>query len=166
MWARFGRCAGAVAAAVAVAASGGPARAEGGPFGAGIILGEPSGLSLKLFVERSHAFDAAVSWSVLDSALYVHADYLLHLSGWVLRGGSNHRLLPYVGIGAKIAVEGDHDDRGHHGDGGLGLRVPLGLAWLPGSLPIDIFLEVAPGLFLLPDTDPDLDVGLGLRYFF
>ena len=31
---------------------------------------------------------------------------------------------------------------------------------------IDVFLEVVPGLRLFPSTDPDLDLGLGVRYFF
>jgi hypothetical protein len=140
-------------------------RAEGGPFGAGIIVGEPTGLSLKYFLDRRHAFDVAIDYSLYDSALYVHADYLLHFSGWLVRGDSTHAFIPYVGIGGKIGVRGhgrDRDDR----SGALGARVPLGIAWIPGRLPIDVFLEVAPGLFLLPETNPDLDASLGLRYFF
>lgn len=160
----------ALTAALALAAglgSAGTARAEGGPFGLGIILGEPSGLSLKLFIDRRHAFDAAIDYSLVDDVLYLHADYLLHFSGWAVRGGTPHQFVPYVGIGGKIAVR-DRDRHGHDDDrsGALGVRVPLGIAWLPGRLPIDIFLEIVPGLFILPETDPDLDAGLGLRYFF
>ena len=162
MWAR--RFAWAFLAGAAVAAAPAPARADGGPFGLGIILGEPTGLSAKLFLSGQHAVDGALSYSLVDSALYLHADYLLHFSGWILRAGSTHHLLPYLGIGGEIAVRGDHEH--HTGGGGIGVRVPFGLAWIPGHLPIDIFLEIAPGLFLLPATDPDLDAGLGLRYFF
>lgn len=159
------RAATILAAGLSVAGAAGEARAEGGPFGAGIILGEPTGLSLKFFLDRRHAFDVAIDYSLYDSALYVHADYLLHFSGWVVRGGSSHAFIPYVGIGGKIGVNGHdrkHDDR----SGALGARVPLGIAWIPAGLPIDVFLEIAPGLFLLPETNPDLDAGLGLRYFF
>ena len=141
------------------------ARAEGGPFGAGIILGEPSGLSLKLFLDRRHAIDAAIDYSLVDDVLYVHADYLLHFSGWTVSGAQH--FIPYVGIGGKLGVhDRDDHDRHHDSRGALGIRVPLGIAWIPGRLPIDIFLEVVPGLFVIPETDPDLDVGLGLRYFF
>lgn len=142
------------------------ARADGGPFGLGIILGEPSGLSAKLFLDARHALDFALDYSLVDSALYVHADYLLHFSGWRVRDGGVHRLIPYVGLGGKIGVR-DHDgDHGHDRDGALGVRIPVGIAWMPASVPIDVFLEIVPGLFLIPETDPDLDASLGLRYFF
>lgn len=153
-----------LAAAALVLVAGGAARAEGGPFGAGIILGDPSGLSLKLFLDGRHALDAAVDYSFLDNALYVHADYLLHFDAWVARGASRHLFIPYVGIGGKVGVH--EGDKHGHGEGGLGVRVPLGVAWMPQAVPIDVFLEVVPGLFLLPATDPDLDASLGLRYFF
>jgi hypothetical protein len=140
--------------------------ADGGPFGLGIILGEPSGLSAKLFLDARHALDFALDYSLVDSALYIHADYLLHFSGWRVRDGGVHRLVPYVGLGGKVGLR-DHDDgRGHDRDGALGARIPLGIAWMPASVPIDVFLELVPGLFLIPETDPDLDASLGLRYFF
>lgn len=166
MWGeRLGVPTALAAGALVLGVPGGDANAEGGPFGAGIILGEPTGLSLKYFLDRRHAFDVAVDYSLYDSALYVHADYLLHFSGWSVRGDSSHQFIPYVGIGGKIGVNGHgrgHDDR----SGALGARVPLGISWIPGALPIDVFLEIAPGLFLLPETNPDLDASLGLRYFF
>lgn len=153
--------------AALLALSPAPAAADGGPFGAGIILGEPSGLSLKLFLDARHALDAALDFSFVDDTLYVHADYLLHFSGWAVRGGTQHHFIPYVGVGGKIGV---HDRGGKHHDddasGAIGVRVPLGIAWIPGKAPIDIFLEIVPGLFILPETDPDLDAGLGIRYFF
>lgn len=155
---------GRTALLVALAGTPTSARADGGPFGLGIILGEPSGLSAKLFLDARHALDFALDYSLVDSALYIHADYLLHFSGWRVRDGGVHRLVPYVGLGGKVGV------RDHRGDddrsGALGARIPLGIAWMPASVPIDVFLEIVPGLFLIPETDPDLDASLGLRYFF
>ena len=144
------------------------AQAQGGPFGAGIILGEPSGLSVKYFLDGRHAVDGALDYSLFDGALYLHADYLFHFNAYRMRGVSTSQVfLPYVGIGGKIGVH-DRDGRGHDDDasGALGVRIPIGVAWIPAGLPIDIFIEIVPGLFVLAATDPDLDAGVGLRYFF
>lgn len=141
-----------------------------GPLGAGIILGEPSGLSLKLFLDASHAVDAALDLSFVDDAVYVHADYLLHFSPIFVRGGAQHPILPYVGFGGLLGLaDGDHDHNRKHEHrtrGALGVRVPLGLTWMPRAAPIDVFLELVLGLFIIPETNPNLDAGLGIRYYF
>ena len=85
-------------------------RAEGGPFGAGIIVGEPTGLSLKYFLDRRHAFDVAIDYSLYDSALYVHADYLLHFSGWLVRGYAA-RVSPTSSFGPGRGIAGGRDLR-------------------------------------------------------
>jgi len=147
-----------------------PAHAAGGPFGLGIILGEPTGLSAKVFLADSHAVDAALDWSFVDDALYVHADYLLHFPGLFgarMPGAPRHQWLPYVGIGGKVLLRDDRSrPKGEESRNRLGARVPFGLAWHPPTVSVDVFLEVVPALVLLPETDFDLDAGLGVRYFF
>jgi len=140
--------------------------ADVGPFGLGLILGEPSGLSAKLFLDARHALDFALDYSLVDAGLYAHADYLLHFTGGRIRDGGVHRLVPYAGVGGMVGLHDRDKGRGHDRDGALGARIPLGIAWMPTSFPIDVFLEVVPGIFLLPETDPGLDASLGLRYFF
>src|SRR5688572_28336210 len=55
------------------------ARAEGGPFGLGVIVGSPTGVSAKLYLNRTNAIDGAIGLSVLGAGgLHVHADYLWH----------------------------------------------------------------------------------------
>ena len=48
----------------------------------------------------------------------------------------------------------------------LGVRVPLGLAYIFSDEPIDIFLEIVPILDLLPQTDFTISAAIGGRYFF
>ena len=48
----------------------------------------------------------------------------------------------------------------------LGVRFPVGIAYLFDGAPVDIFLEVVPTLNLIPETDVDLDAALGARYWF
>ena len=130
-----GRVAGLILAAALLSPA--LARADGGPFGLGIILGDPSGLSAKLFLDGRHAVDFALDFSFRDDAMYIHADYLLHIKQFTSRKAGNHLFLPYVGVGGKLGIRDNHDDD-HHGhdhdnSGSLGVRVPLGIAWVPGG---------------------------------
>ena len=130
--------------------------ADGGPLGLGIILGEPTGISAKLWLGDTHALDAAVAWSFQDEgSFYFHGSYLFHMMDLIsVEQGS----LPlYIGIGGKISLR----DEPH-----VGIRVPVGLAYIFPTAPVDVFLEIAPGIGLIPSTSPDWGAGLGVRYFF
>ena len=48
----------------------------------------------------------------------------------------------------------------------LGVRVPLGLAYLFQTAPVDIFLEIVPILDFIPETDFRINAALGARYYF
>ena len=130
--------------------------ADRGPFGLGIILGEPTGISAKLWLGDSHAVDGAVAWSFQDDgAFYVHGSYLYHMHDLIpVEKGS---LPVYVGIGGKFSLRDDPY---------VGVRIPVGLVYHFPTAPLDVFLEVAPGLGLVPSTKADWGAGLGLRYYF
>lgn len=125
-------------------------------IGLGLIIGEPTGISFKYWTGSTTAFDAALAWSFIDEgAFHIHGDYIFH----------NMRLISvpegtlpfYYGIGARIKTANDTK---------LGVRVPLGLAYLFSNAPVDIFLEVVPILDLTPKTDFSINAAIGARYFF
>lgn len=124
--------------------------------GVGIIAGEPTGVSFKYWTGSTTAFDAALAWSFVDeAAFHLHADYILH--NFTLIRIEEGKLPFYYGIGARLKTA--HDAQ-------LGVRVPLGLAYLFATAPVDIFLEVVPILDLTPKTDFRINAALGARYFF
>lgn len=101
---------------------------EGGPWG---------GLSLKL-------------WTSSDTAFQFNADF--HWSGY-FGGGiaylwhffdvievDNHKFPLYIGI--KAGLWGGSNV-------GVDILVPLGIAWIPREIPIDIFLQYEPGIAVL-----------------
>ncbi|MFH1755324.1 MAG: hypothetical protein ABIA59_06430, partial [Candidatus Latescibacterota bacterium] len=113
-----------------------PALAEGGPFGIGIIVGEPTGISGKLYVSKSNAIDGAVAWSLKDNNdLHLHGDYLYH--NYTLIIPETGKLPVYFGIGGRIKMHEKHDDE-------IGIRFPVGLDYIFASAPFDIFIEVVP----------------------
>lgn len=132
--------------------------AGGGDFGLGIILGEPTGISAKLWTGSRTAFDGAVAWSLGNNEeFHLHADYLVH--NFSLIKVEKGRLPFYYGIGGRIRFADVGDDH-------VGVRVPVGLDYLFYNLPLDLFFELVPILDLAPDTDFDLNAAIGMRYFF
>jgi len=127
-------------------------------FGLGVILGEPTGVSAKYWMSSTTAIDAALAWSFVDKgALHIHADYLFHNFQLISLEGKS-KLPVYYGIGARIKF-GDDDTR-------LAVRIPVGIDYLFGDAPVDIFLEVVPMLELIPKTKFQFNAALGARYFF
>ena len=137
----------------------GYAVAQDRTFGLGLIIGEPTGPSFKLWTGTTTAIDGAVAWSLSkDEALHLHADYLCH--NFSLIQVEKGRLPFYFGIGGRMKiVEGKKDDK-------IGVRIPVGLDYLFADTPLDIFVEVVPVLDLVPDTDLDFNGAVGIRYIF
>jgi hypothetical protein len=129
--------------------------AQDSGLGAGIMVGEPTGISVKSWISSNDALDAGVAWSLSHGWLHVHADYLRHSFGLIPVEVGQVPL--YYGAGAVIGLGREIN---------LGIRVPLGVAYLFEDVPIDIFMEIAPTLVLIPDTDFEIQGGIGVRYWF
>lgn len=132
-------------------------RSQDRGFGAGIIVGEPTGLSGKGWLSSTTAFDAALAWSFArETSFHIHVDYLIHDFDVFT---TEEKIPLYYGIGGRIKT-------GRSDEGRLGIRMVGGVAYLLRDAPIDIFFEIAPILDLTPSTDFRLNAGLGARYFF
>lgn len=156
------RClAGTALMALALLTAPAPAVAQQTGTGLGIIVGEPTGLSVKLRSSGRAALAAAGAWSARDRDdldLHVHLDWVLEtdVSGRV--GLPGHRLFAYYGLGVRIV------DR--HRDTRIGLRVPLGITHYGRRVPLEVFAEVAPVLDVVPATELEANVGVGVRFWF
>ena len=120
--------------------------AQDSGFGLGIIIGEPTGVSLKTWVSQKHAVDAGIAWSLTNDWFHIHADYLIH--NFELIDVSQGALPFYFGFGAKLGIGNNFS---------LGARVPVGLAYLFEDAPLDVFVEVVPALQLITqNAGPEL----------
>ncbi len=132
------------------------AQAQDRGFGLGVILGEPTGISGKLWTGHGTAIDGAVAWSFeKKSSMHLHGDLLFH--NFNRARVNKGKLLFYYGIGARVKFEDDSK---------VGVRVPLGINYLFANSPLDFFLEIVPILDLAPSTDFSLNGAIGIRYFF
>lgn len=132
-------------------------------FGLGVVIGEPTGISMKLWRSSTRAITAGLGWSISQnqndvqkSRFNLHVDLVRHSFNAI---SSPERIPVYYGLGAGLAGGSDSE-------GSLALRTVLGIAWQPAQTPIDVFLEVAPSLEVVPTTTFYLNAGLGMRYFF
>jgi hypothetical protein len=124
-------------------------------FGAGIMLGEPTGISLKNWISKTNAWDAGVAWSFgKDDAFHLHGDYLWHK--YDLIKVENGILPLYYGIGVRVLFAKDTY---------LGIRGVIGLDYLFDGVPLDVFLELVPIFDIVPGTGFSFNGAIGIRYF-
>lgn len=124
----------------------------------GIILGDPTGLSIKKWLNGGQAIDVAAGWKTgaVDEQT-IHADYLLH--DYTILGQQKQPLVLYYGIGLRTH---DRDNSRRR----TGIRLPVGVEMTPVSVPFAVFAEIVPRLDVSPDSDFTLDAAIGLRYRF
>jgi hypothetical protein len=138
-------------------------------FGLGIIAGEPTGFSAKLWTSHSTAFDFGLGWSIGgdrlgnyegyydgNSRIHFHMDYLLHSFNAV---GLTEQYPIYYGIGLRFNTGGGYYNS-------LAVRFVAGLAWMPKETPIDMFVEFVPSLQLTSQSGFAIDSAIGVRYYF
>lgn len=142
-----------------------------GSFGFGIILGEPTGASLKGSLSGSTSWDAAIGKSWFGG-LHLHADYL-----WNINAFSSSRVGMYFGVGGvlgfgtgdgffikgndKVGAGGNSEE----GSVALGARVVGGINAVPFAAPLEFFLELAPIIGIVPGVGVGTGFSLGLRFY-
>lgn len=132
-----------------------PVHAQQRPFGAGIIIGDPTGFTAKYWKNKENAYDFGLAWALGDNgSVLIYGDYIWHR--FEITGEARTPL--YFGVGAWF---GANDNRT-----GLGARIPLGVTHLFARDPIDVFFEIVPAIRIVPDTDLDVQGGFGIRYYF
>ena len=137
-------------------------------FGIGLILGEPTGLSVKKWLDPGHAVDAAAAWSTSENHNFqLHADYLVHQFNVFNTDRRSGQLPVYYGIGGRLRLENENNGNGRHtNDVLISFRMPLGVSYIFAKVPIDMFVEVVPMLDIVPDTDFDINAAFGVRFYF
>lgn len=152
------------------------APAAGSDFGLGFVLGNPSGLSAKIPSGSINAFHLIAAynenrgwgnrgWDDNDNCgpnnndcngrLYLGGDYVWYNYNAI--PVSKGRLPFYYGPGVWTSIADD---------AGVGIRFALGLEYQFATAPFDIFLEIAPGIRVIPNTNGYVSSGLGGRFFF
>jgi hypothetical protein len=128
-------------------------------FGVGFILGYPSGATGKFFIDSANAIDCGLG-DPMSSGVYVYTDYLRHFLN--LFPKEEFRFYLGAGAGFHFLAHRHNDD----GENEFGIRMPFGIEYMVGKIPLGIFLELVPTLGLVPDVRFHFMGGAGARYFF
>lgn len=143
---------------------GSPAMAERrGDQGYGLMIGNPSGFSAKMWIDERIAVDGAVG--VARGEFDLHTTLLIHKFHWTteamsgpLREADQQGELPlYFGVGPRLLFEDEKE---------FGLRFPVGLSYLPKTTPWEFFVELAPVLRITEEVGFNGDFAIGARYYF
>lgn len=130
------------------------AQGKGGDLGVGVVIGDATGPTFKYFTSNTTAIDVGLGFS---SDFEAYADYLWH--GWDIFPRPQQGLFgAYVGVGPRYKERKKDDD--------FGLRTIAGVDYWIEQVPFEIFLEGGPWFIFTPDTDTELDLEVGVRYYF
>jgi hypothetical protein len=149
-------------------------------FGLGVVLGEPTGITLKGILGAGHAVQASFAFALVYRDRFLAAlDYVWHPT--LVTANAALDLAWHFGLGGVLGVWYDEwaydciDDDGSPLTPAVcresarlmgGLRVPIGLDLMFTGAPVELFLELAPEVELYPVIDWLLYGGFGARYYF
>lgn len=129
--------------------------------GVGLILGAPSGISARHWVESDRSIEANFGWSVLSkSRLYVNASYLWNKVD--VFQVKDEAFDVFFGGGLSVRTKSGTQD----GELVFGPRVPVGVAYLFTDPKIELFGEAGLNVGIIPSSDIYLDAGVGVRFYF
>jgi hypothetical protein len=122
---------------------------------AGVVIGEPTGLSAKYWVSRRNAFDLGVGWSFADKGRFdINGDYMFHPYYFPSKYGD---FPVFIGGGGALRLGNNTF---------FGLRFPFGADYLLNRVPLTLFAQLAPIMEVAPEVDFRLEGGIGVRYAF
>ncbi len=127
-------------------------------YGIGAMIGEPTGLSGKYWLDKERALDFGLAYSFVhsNSAISISCDYIYHKFDVIK---SDQKLPVYYGFGARLRIVEETKNS-------IGARGVVGLLWISDKFPVDAFFEIAPVFLLLPQTALQFDFAIGGRYYF
>jgi hypothetical protein len=138
---------------------------NGKDFGFGLILGDPTGATVKIWTSSTTAFAFDVGASHFGPTR-MDADYMWHFDAF---RSSIVKMYAAPGISLALGSRNAHYIHRWEFDGpdegvGVGVRAMFGLNIIPARTPIEMFLEIGPLIGLSPQGGA-FDAALGIRFY-
>lgn len=127
-------------------------------FSLGVVLGEPTGLSIKISQTKTLAHDIALNFNTADNYLYLSWDVLKYDYTKITSKELSGSFPIFYGLGLRAI---NVNDELH-----LAIRFILGLEYIFSDIPFNIFVKLAPTINLVPHTRVGIAPAIGIRYIF
>jgi len=139
-------------------------------FGAGIILGEPWGLTGKYWLDGKTAIDFALGSTNGTKTLQIHGDYLFHDFSLIKVEKVDIPLYFGGGLLFRLGNESENKFAANNSDNGdfqIALRPLVGIGIIFAQKKLEGFLEISPlVLEIIPNIGLGWSIALGIRYYF
>jgi hypothetical protein len=143
---------------------------KGKDFGFGLVLGDPTGLTAKLWTNKENAFAFSLGRSYFGSPR-IQVDYLWHFDAF-----QSSVVKMYAGPGLGLGFGRESHGFWYKGskgrwyyrdsdDFGLAMRAVVGINIIPKRTPLEIFVEFGPNVGILPSFGTGIDAGAGIRFY-
>lgn len=129
-----------------------------GSVGFGGQIGEPSGLTLKVYNETALSYDFLAAWD-LDDFFFLNGRALWNQD--INAENIDQDFEWFVGPGAFVGF----DDRDTDDEAVFGISGTVGLTFVVDRR-FEFYGQITPRISVIPDTDGDGGGGIGFRYYF
>jgi hypothetical protein len=135
--------------------------------GLGILLGAPTGFSFAWRPGGRFMVDGGIAWSFsaipggVSSYAQVHSDFCLDLADLRTAEIPDMHFPVWVGVGPRLHFGGGSGYEAFN----AAARIPFGMGFWHDKLPIEGFVELAPGIGVYPTTEFVMDAAIGVRFF-
>lgn len=136
------------------------AQRTSGAAGFGGQLGEPSGVTLKIFSEGGPSYDFLAAWD-LDDFFFLNGHALFESD--IDAENIDQDFEWFLGPGAYVGIIDRPDPIGD--DAIVGISGTVGLNFIVDRR-FEFYGQLTPRIALIPDTDGDVGGGIGFRYYF
>ncbi len=135
-------------------------------LGFGIIIGDPTGLTLIYWNNSVNAWVMDIGASYFGSPR-IGLEYLWHFSPFDM-----HAAAIYAGVGGVVGVGEGHGFWYNNGSGfyarpgsGFGVRGVFGLNYFPKETPLELFAELGVLVGIVPNFGSGIDAAVGIRFY-
>lgn len=152
---------GLLAVAVGLTAPSAVGQRTSGAAGLGGQLGEPSGVTFKVYNADAPSYEFLGAWSSVNDFFFLNAHALFEQP--ITADNVEQPFEWFIGPGGFIGT--------FEGGGPFGGEAVLGISGTVGlqmefADHFEVYLQATPRFALVPETDGDLGGGVGFRYYF
>jgi len=132
-----------------------------GTFGLGLIAGDPSGVTGKIWLDENISVNMAAGAGVFRrNSVQFQVDYVWNSFALIDSSEIEGQFAVYFGPGLRALFRNQEGTRDR-----FGIRFPVGLSYYP-TPKWEFFAEAVPVLDLSPKVEGDMNASIGIRYFF